>query len=148
MTWVTAYIGLGSNTGDSRAIIERAIDMIAHQAGDPLTLRRSDMVVSEPWGFDSPNRFLNCVIAIDTQLEPLQLLDTLQSIERALGATPHRDACGGYIDRNIDIDIIDIQGVTMQHPRLVIPHPHARERDFVTGPMNQLRGESKLDMKR
>ena len=138
MTPVTAYIGLGSNTGDSHAIIERAIGMIASQAGDPATLRRSDIVVSEPWGFSSQNRFLNCVVSIDTCLEPLQLLDTLQSIERDLGATPHRDADGHYIDRNIDIDIIDIDGVTLTHPRLVIPHPHAAQRDFVTGPMRQL----------
>lgn len=138
MTPATAYIGLGSNTGDSHALIEQAIGLIAQQAGDPLTLRRSDTVVSEPWGFESQNMFVNCVVAIDTRLEPLQLLDTLQSIESALGATPHRDSAGRYIDRNIDIDIIDIEGVTMRHPRLTIPHPLAAERDFVTGPLRQL----------
>lgn len=98
----------------------------------------SDPVESEPQGFDSPHRFLNIGVSLLTDLDPEALLDVMQEIERLIGRLPHRNADGSYRDRDIDIDIIFIDGIVCSSARLTLPHPRARERDFVTGPLRQL----------
>ena len=73
-----------------------------------------------------------------TEQEAIALLYRLQAIEREISSIPHRNADGTYRDREIDIDIIAIEGLRMRHPRLTLPHPRAAERAFVTIPMQEL----------
>lgn len=132
----TYFLGLGSNLGDRKAKITRALQLIG-ELGPTIS---SSYHESEPAGFDSPNRFLNIVAALTTPLSPLALLDRLQEIERAVDPHPHRDSTGAYIDRGIDIDIIcTLSGRTHTSPRLVIPHPRAAGRSFVTGPLEEVK---------
>lgn len=103
------------------------------------TLRLSDFIESEPWGFDSANRFLNIGVNILTDLPPLELLEITQMAEREVSDCPHRATDGTtYIDRAIDIDIIWYEGVECEGDRLTLPHPRATQRDFVTVPFRQL----------
>ena len=132
----TVYLNIGSNQGDRRAYIEQAIALIASLSRDPVL--RSSYIESEPWGFESSNRFLNIGIAITTSLEPVELLDRLQAIERRISPAPHRDADGNYIDRAIDIDIILIDDLSIDTPRLTVPHPRMHQRDFVMKPLQEL----------
>lgn len=135
MTPETYYLGLGSNLGDRRAKIECATELIA-ELGPVVSSSYYD---SAPQGFDSPRRFLNVVVALTTILRPLDLLDRLQAIERAVDPRPHRDATGAYIDRGIDIDIIaTASGLVMSTPRLTIPHPRAASREFVMVPLREV----------
>lgn len=135
----TAYLSLGSNIGDRRAHIERAVALIS-QAYPQCKVRCSSLMESEPWGFDSPNAFLNACVAIDGyQGSPLALLDTVQAIERRISPMAHRNADGTYADREIDIDIISIDGVEMATERLTLPHPRAAQREFVQAPLRELR---------
>lgn len=81
---MTAHINIGSNLGDSRAIIEAAVaGLFALSAGE---CRRSSFVESEPWGFDSPNPFLNIGIDIESDLTPTELLHAIQEVERRVAA--------------------------------------------------------------
>lgn len=132
----TAYINIGSNMGDRATLIECAVAHIEHLCGT--SVRRAPIIESEPWGFDSANTFLNLGIAVDTDLNPLSLLHALQAIEQKISATPHRDADGNYIDRLIDIDLIAIDDIVVNHPELTLPHPRMHLRQFVLAPMMTL----------
>ena len=66
------YLSLGANLGDRRANMNMAVELIDENVGK--VVRRSSMIETEPWGFESDNKFLNMCVALDTQLSPLQLL--------------------------------------------------------------------------
>ncbi len=124
---------------DRLGYINDAIRLIG-EAFPKAILRLSDVVESEPWGFDSDLPFLNIGVALDypVDIDPLYLLHTMQHIERQVSPTPHRNADGSYRDRRIDIDIIAIDCLTLTSPELTIPHPRAWERPFVMEPLRQL----------
>ncbi|MDE6152659.1 MAG: 2-amino-4-hydroxy-6-hydroxymethyldihydropteridine diphosphokinase [Muribaculaceae bacterium] len=130
------HLSIGSNKGDRLGYIDRAVALISFLAGTVTAV--SEPVESEPWGFESTNRFINVGINIDTPLTPLQLLDTLQSIERTISSDPHRNPDGTYRDRSVDIDIILYRGVSIDTPRLTIPHPNAAQRQFVMQPLQAI----------
>ncbi|MBR3100409.1 MAG: 2-amino-4-hydroxy-6-hydroxymethyldihydropteridine diphosphokinase [Muribaculaceae bacterium] len=141
------YLNIGSNLGDRWANLYRAIVELARGAGGWCML--SEVFRSEPWGFDSPNGFLNIGVAIDSDLQPLEVLDWLHTIERELGSASHRDANGNYVDRVVDIDIMTIESnpdaegrrtqVVIDTPQLKTPHQHLAERPFFLIPLGQLR---------
>ena len=83
------HLSIGSNKGDRLGYIDQAVALISSHAGTVTAV--SQPFESEPWGFESPNRFINVGINIDTTLPPLQLLDTLQDIERTISPDPHRN---------------------------------------------------------
>lgn len=134
---MTAYLNLGTNIGDRLSNLEQAVALIELHTGEHC--RMSGIIESDPWGYYSPNKFLNIGIALQWSRTPIELLDITQEIERIMGSETHRDRRGGYIDRLIDIDIIAIDGVTLDTPRLTLPHPRAHLRPFVLIPLNQLR---------
>lgn len=134
---MTAHINLGSNIGDRRALLETAVARIEAALGH--TCMRSDTIESEPWGFDSPNAFLNMGISIESAgLGPLELHRLLQQIQREISEAPHRTASGGYADRPIDIDLICMEQTVVDTEELTLPHPRMHLRDFVLQPLAQL----------
>ena len=130
-----AYLSLGSNLGDRHATMRRAIDML--NAGAGTVDRQSSPIETEPWGFESPNRFLNMCVRLTTTLTPEQLLLATQAIERQLGRTMKSDS-GQYHDRPIDIDILTYDDLHIAIPTLTIPHPLMHERDFVMIPLREI----------
>ena len=133
------YLGLGSNLGDRNANIEQAIALIHERVGE--VVRRSSFIETEPWGFESENKFLNGVILCETELTPRQLLKATQKIERELGrkkksASSHISHL--YKDRPIDIDILLYDDLTIDEPDLKIPHPLMEQRDFVMIPLREI----------
>lgn len=140
-----AYLGLGSNLGDREANIRKAISLIGEKVG--LVLRQSSLIETEPWGFESSNKFLNAVILVETPLTPRQLLKVTQSIERQLGRRKKSPASRlpspssspvSYSDRPIDIDILLYDDLTVNEPDLKIPHPLMQQRDFVMIPLQEI----------
>ena len=135
------YLGLGSNIGDRRQCIADAIRLISERVGT--VLRQSSLIETEPWGFNSENRFLNGVILCETSLTPRQVLKATQKIERALGR--RQKSIGAdtdvpvYHDRPIDIDILLYDDLSVDEPDLKIPHPLMYERDFVMIPLNEIK---------
>ena len=131
----TVYLGLGSNLGAKRRNIRRSVMLINKQIG--AVTRQSAYFVSKPWGFESPNDFVNIVVRCETPLSPHEILKRTQAIEREMGRT-HKSAGGVYKDRIIDIDILLYDDLEVNTPDLVIPHPLMCERDFVMIPLREV----------
>ena len=130
------FLGLGSNLGNRQANIERAIELISERVGE--VIRRSSLIETEPWGFESENIFLNGVILCETTLTPRQVLRKTQKIERDMGRKKKTVNSQLYSDRPIDIDILLYDDITVDEPDLKIPHPLMQERDFVMIPLQEL----------
>lgn len=130
------YLGLGSNLGDCRKNLERAIRLIGDRVGQ--VTRQSSFIETEPWGFESPHKFMNAVILCETTRSPREVLLLTQQIERDMGRMK-KSVSGGYADRAIDIDILLYDDVTIDEPDLKIPHPLMHQRDFVMRPLNEIK---------
>ena len=117
------------------ALIVNRIFLVGSDVG--CVERESSFIETEPWGFSSPNKFLNCCVKVVTALAPRQLLEATQRIERELGRTMKSED-GVYHDRVIDIDILLYDDITVDEPDLKIPHPLMGERDFVMVPLREI----------
>lgn len=131
-----AYIGLGANLGaDLQATLTLAAQALAALPASRLTALSSAWR-SAPVDAGGPD-FLNAVAALDTTLAPLELLDVLQAIELAHGRErPYRNA-----PRTLDLDLLLYGDVTLDTPRLTLPHPRLSERAFVLQPLLEIAPE-------
>lgn len=130
-----AYLALGGNVGDSRALLADAVDMLAATPGVTLVARSSDYK-TPPWGVTDQAPFVNLAVAIDTSLKPLALLARVQEVERALGRDRAREQRWG--PRTVDIDIIAYGDLSLDEPGLLLPHPRLFERAFVLMPLAEI----------
>ena len=133
-----AVIDLGSNKGNRKFYLSLAVRLIEWEVGN--VVRASSVIETPSWGFES-DPFLNQVVVVETALEPLPLLDALQSIERRLGRTQKSQVVDGkpvYHARTIDLDILDYDGLQYHDDRLTLPHPHIAEREFVLISLREL----------
>lgn len=132
------YVNIGSNLGNRKSYIDKALEEISDNFGHCCI---SGLVESEPWGFDSTNRFLNLGVSFLSDLDPEEILDILQRIEKRISPLSHRDSSGYYIDRAIDIDIMAIDYTKYFSKRLTLPHIHLFEREFFLNPLLELNPE-------
>lgn len=130
------YINIGSNLGNRLMNLTRAVSTIEKRFG---WFELSHHIESEPWGFNSKNKFLNVGMAFISDLQPLEVLHILREVEASINPSSHRNADGSYKDRVIDIDIMAVDGVEMSTPELTLPHPHLEERPFFLEPYNELK---------
>ena len=145
MTNHQLFLGLGSNLGDRAENIRKAVLLIQERVGE--VVRQSSLIETEPWGYESSNKFLNAVILCETTLTPRQVLRATQKIERELGRKKKTTLLSHlspltshlYSDRPIDIDILLYDDLTVNEPDLKIPHPLMHERDFVMIPLREIR---------
>ena len=134
MTNHQVYLGLGSNLGERKELIEKAIALIGERIGT--VTRQSSLIETEPWGFESSHKFLNGVILCETSLTPREVLKGTQQIERELGRKKKTTLT--YKDRPIDIDILLYDDLKVDEPDLKIPHPLMHQRDFVMIPLKEI----------
>lgn len=136
----TVYVNIGSNIGNRRSMLERAVACIMRRWQH---VRVSNLVESEPWGYESPNMFLNQGVAFEANEgeTPESIHAELQHIQNVICADPHRTASGEYADRAIDIDLIAVDNCVVDTPQLQLPHPRMHQRDFVLRPMLELAPE-------
>ena len=128
------YLGLGANLGDREATIRLALDRLdAHEEID--VQRVSRLRETDPVGYEDQPRFLNGVARLQTELEPLEILNVLLDLERDLGRTRHGPKLG---PRTIDLDMLLYDSRTVDEPGLQIPHPRMAERAFVLEPLAEL----------
>lgn len=129
------YVGLGSNMGDARANLERAVTQL-RQLADVTVEAVSDVFRTEPQGLREQDWFANMVVrlSVAAQVTPEDLLDCLLSIENRMGRV--RTAPWG--PRCIDLDLLLLDGIERQSSRLTLPHPRLHERAFVLVPLRQL----------
>ena len=125
------YLGLGSNLGDKRANIGRAVELL----GEISQVRQlSSLFKTEPVGNRDQDWFLNCAVEIETALDPQPLLAAVLSIEKRLKRV--RGIKGG--PRTIDIDILFYARQIVDEGSLAIPHPRLHQRRFVLAPLNEI----------
>lgn len=129
------YLSLGTNLGNRKRNIREAIEKIGELIGE--VERQSALYETKPWGFSSPNDFINVCVLVITTLAPRQLLETTQQIEQEMGRIG-KSVNGEYHDRIIDIDILLYDDLKVNEPDLVIPHPLMEERDFVMTPLKEI----------
>jgi 2-amino-4-hydroxy-6-hydroxymethyldihydropteridine diphosphokinase len=137
---VRAYIGLGSNLGDREATLLRAVELLGAHEGIVI-VAVSTLRETEPVGFLEQPRFLNGAAAVETELEPRDLLDRLLAVERALG----RERTGpGFGPRTVDLDLLLYGDRVVDEPGLTVPHPRLAERRFALEPLAELDPELTL----
>jgi 2-amino-4-hydroxy-6-hydroxymethyldihydropteridine diphosphokinase len=130
---VDAFLGLGSNVGERLATLQRPVDLLAEEPS--ISIRRSSRVwETDPVGGPEQPDFLNAVVEVDTDLDPLDLLAAIDHVEARLGR--FRNIHWG--PRTIDIDILLIDGLVLTGERLTVPHPRMHERAFVIAPLLEL----------
>src|SRR6185437_636141 len=127
-----AYLALGGNVGDSRAILDRAVALLCDGREVRLKARSSDYR-TPPWGFKYQPPFVNLCIAVETTLAPHDLLARAQEVELALGRDRAHEKRWG--PRTADIDIIAYDNLTIDELGLTLPHPRLFERAFVLMPL-------------
>jgi 2-amino-4-hydroxy-6-hydroxymethyldihydropteridine diphosphokinase len=123
---------LGGNMGNKSEIFCETRKMITSRVG-PIILS-SSIYETEPWGFVS-GLFWNQALQVSTLMDPIELLDSLQSIENLMGRTRTSQ---GYEARPIDIDILFYDNLVINTPRLIIPHPLIADRKFVLVPLAEI----------
>ena len=131
----TAWLALGGNVGDSRALLDRAIALLCDGPSVRLVARSSDYRTA-PWGVTEQAPFINVCIAVATALTPHQLLTRAHEVERTLGRDRAREQRWG--PRTADIDIIAYDDVTLHDETLILPHPRLFERAFVLVPLSEI----------
>ena len=132
---VKVYLSLGSNLGDRRQHIRRAVELLDERAGRVVGC--SSLIETEPWGFHSKNRFLNVALQLQTTRDPMELLGIARLIEIEMGRIV-KSSGGQYEDRLIDIDLLLYDDLVMQSDVLTLPHPHMYKRLFVLEPMVEI----------
>ena len=130
-----SFILLGSNMGDREVVLDNAIKEIEKRCGR--IVNKSSLYESEPWGFDTDLYFLNQAIAVETELEPHDLLKELLTIEAELGRRRNENHIG-YESRPIDLDIIYIDDMINEDEDLILPHPRMHLRRFVLAPLSEI----------
>jgi len=125
-----AYIGLGSNLEDPSSQLRRAVTALS-QLPSSTPGPVSPVYRSSPMGPADQPDYLNAVMALDTSLEPLALLDALQAIEQA----HHRRRALRWGPRTLDLDLLLYADQVLDLPRLQVPHPGVHEREFVIYPL-------------
>jgi|WetSurSiteA1Bulk_404760.scaffolds.fasta_scaffold48037_2 2-amino-4-hydroxy-6-hydroxymethyldihydropteridine diphosphokinase len=125
----SVFLGLGTNKGDREVLLNKVLELITGSVGPVAAC--SGIYVTEPWGFESRDNFLNMVIQVYTDLKPFDLLEKLSIIENQLG---RKRSSGKYISRTIDIDILIYGNRVIDSPDLKIPHPLIQARKFVLIP--------------
>ena len=126
-----AYLALGSNLGDRRANILRAVDMLGEVSSG---LRLSPLYETEPAGFESQPPFLNAACGLWTGLDPFALFHEMRRIQNEVGG-PHTFP---NAPRALDVDLLLYDRLVIDTPALTIPHPRMAERDFVLRPLADL----------
>jgi 2-amino-4-hydroxy-6-hydroxymethyldihydropteridine diphosphokinase len=133
----TAHLGLGSNLGDRRALLQAAVDALAERG--VAATASSSTYETDPVGdvLDQP-AFLNACLAVETALEPGALLDVAKAVEGALGRTTSGPGYVHHGPRPIDVDVLLYGGRVHRSERLTVPHPSLLERRFVLIPLLEL----------
>lgn len=132
-----AYIGLGSNLGDREATLSTALRSLAESSGVAVrVLRISSLYETDPVGPPPQGPYLNAAAAIETNVEPIELLDELQRLEERAGRV--REGVPRWSARTLDVDLLLYGERRLAEPRLQVPHPHLAERGFVMEPLCEI----------
>ena len=123
-----AVLSIGSNVGDRLAHLRSVLDRLAKAKAAVVAV--SPVYQTAPWGGVEQDDFLNAVVIAEAPLEPGAWLRLGQECERAAG----RERAERWGPRTLDVDVVDVDGASLDEPELTLPHPRAHERAFVLVP--------------
>lgn len=129
----TVFIALGSNLNNPIYHLEKGIRDINHLPKTRI-IKRSSLYKSKPVGPQNQPDYINAVVKVFTDYEPISLLDILQGIENK----HHRKRAKRWGPRTLDLDILMFNDLIINHERLVIPHPEIINREFVLIPLREI----------
>lgn len=130
----TAILGLGSNQGNPKENLDRALEALTTLGTVQET---APYILSKPEGYDAQPDFVNTVVVLQTELPPADLLLKLQTLEKELGRV--KTFPNG--PRIIDLDVLfyDEQEIFDTDVMLFVPHPRLHQREFVLKPLSYIR---------
>lgn len=132
---VVAFVGLGANLGDAAETLRGALAALALMPCVTL-VRASSLYRTPAWGIEQQPDFVNAAAMLETTLAPEALLEALLRLEREFGRD--RNAASRWGPRTLDLDLLLYADLSMDSPRLTLPHPHMHERAFVLVPLLEL----------
>lgn len=127
------YLCIGGNLGDRLDNIHETHDFISFNMGEIIAM--SSIYESSPWGMTGVEDFLNQVILIETELNPIQLLQEIKELEEYYG---RERKPGQYLSREMDVDILFWNDEVLEMEKLTVPHPRITERRFVLVPLAEV----------
>jgi len=133
MKKVISYLGLGSNLGNKKQNIIKAIDSIKAATGIKL-LDKSELYKTKPFGVKNQPDFINVAVKIRTSLDAGKLLETMLNMEKRLGRIRRKK----WGPRTIDIDILYYGNKVIRRRKLTVPHPLMHKRYFVLKPLAEI----------
>ena len=134
----------GGNVGCVEQTLDEAARLIDAEVGR--VVRRSKIYRTKAWGFEAED-FRNQVLVVESELEPMRVLEVVNDIEQRLGRDRgteqiEKRATGArYASRSIDIDILFYDDLVVESERLTLPHPRIAEREFVLEPLAEVAAE-------
>ena len=128
-----AFLGMGSNLGDSRRLLRDALEAIGDRVVAVSPLYETEPVGGPP---GQPS-YLNVVVELDTDQTPRELLGLARRLEAAAG----RVRAERWDSRTLDVDVLLVGDMKVDEPDLVVPHPRMHERRFVMAPLADLAPE-------
>ena len=125
-----SLLALGSNLGDSRLAVDKALDQLQHLPGTTLVARSTIHTTKPVGGPAGQADFANAAATVATSLTPLELLSELQKVEQQFGRERHEH----WAARTLDLDLLLYDDLQFHAPRLTVPHPRMSFRPFVLAP--------------
>lgn len=132
---IVAATNVNMRKAVSEGRFREVIEKIGEQIG--VVERQSALYETKPWGYSSPNDYINACVLVLTTMAPRQVLEATQRIEREMGRTM-KSVDSEYHDRIIDIDILMIDDLVIDEPDFKVPHPLMEEREFVMKPLKEI----------
>ncbi len=129
----TVFLCIGSNQGNRLNALAVAYKVLSDVTGTVTDF--SSVYESEPWGFKAETYFLNQILVVETNQEPLELISLILATETGMG---RERKSAGYQSREIDIDILLYSDLVIDAGNLQIPHPRMHLRRFVLEPLAEL----------
>ena len=127
------YLGIGGNIGNKKSNFKRAFKLIENNLGK--IKKKSSLYESSPWGFYAEEYFWNQVLLIETLLQPEELLYEIHKIQNQFTRETNSEK---YASREMDIDILYFDNITMESDDLIIPHTQIQNRLFVLAPLSEI----------
>ncbi len=134
--WISSvFLALGSNEGNSIALLRKAVDRISY-CEDIELITQSSVYRTEAWGNKNLNDFYNMVLELKTKFSPQQLLEFCLQTEKTFGRK--RQETDVYENRSMDIDIVFYEHFSCNTETLQLPHPYWSSRRFVLEPLVEI----------
>jgi 2-amino-4-hydroxy-6-hydroxymethyldihydropteridine diphosphokinase len=138
-----AFVGLGSNLGDSAAVLRAALRALDALPRTRLS-RASKLYRTPAWGQTDQPDFLNAVAMLDTALTARELLAAMLEIEREAGRSRRADGSDRWGPRTLDLDLLLYAEAVIAEPGLHVPHPHLHERAFALVPLVEIAPDARI----